>query len=535
MSSTYSTSLLLELIGNGDQSGTWGSTTNNNLGNLIEQAITGVQTVNFATDANRTLTNFNGALDEARNAVLVITTSVSLTGTRQVVAPLVNKQYVVYNNTGYTITFGGTSGGVVTIPNGMVTAVYCDSTNFVAGINGVPGNWTVNGNSTINGNETVKGNIAASSAVFVGSISGTTLTVTSVTSGTIATGQYLNGLGVTPGTTISSGSGSSWVITPSQTVSSTTITANGIVNAGAFVGDGTYLTGTAPNLNIGGNAATATFATSAGTTSNFTGVANPPSGGTGLTSVPLNYLVSGNTTYPFNTVAPGTAGNVPLSTTYGAATFVAGIAAGTMTVASISSGTLTEGATIAGTGVTGGTTINQLTSAGSAAATKTYVSGGAVGANTITLNSVTSVVVGQLVIGTGVPNSTFVQSIFGSQITLSKNLTVQAAGTYNFYTPGGVGTYQTTPTQTVSSGTTITATNGTYFTSQPLNWDNVAGKPTNISYWTNDSHYMNEATGGGSAYGNANPAVTSVYLSRSGITAVLSVGTQCNCNCACDC
>jgi len=48
MSSTYSTSLLLELIGNGDQSGTWGSTTNNNLGNLIEQAITGAQTINFA-------------------------------------------------------------------------------------------------------------------------------------------------------------------------------------------------------------------------------------------------------------------------------------------------------------------------------------------------------------------------------------------------------------------------------------------------------------------------------------------------------
>ena len=533
MSSTYSTSLLLELIGNGDQSGTWGATTNNNLGTLIEQAITGVQTVNFATDANRTLTNFNGASDEARNAVLVITASVTLTATRQIIAPLVNKQYVVYNNTGYTTTIGASTGAVVTIPNGMVTAVYCNGTDFVAGINGVPGNFSVAGNSTVTGTQTVGGNITASSAVFVGSISGTTLTVTSVTSGTIATGQYLNGLGVTPGTTISSGSGTSWVITPSQTVSSTTITSNGIVNAGAFVGDGTYLTGTAANLNIGGNATTATFATTAGGTSSFTGVANPPSGGTGLTSIPLNYLVSGNVQYPFNTVAPGTAGNIPLSTTYGAATFVAGIAAGTMTVASLSSGTLTENAVIAGTGVTGGTTINQITSSGASVTTKTYASGGAIGANTITLNSVNLVVVGQLITGTGVPNNTFVQSIFSNQITLTRVLTVQAAGSYIFYTPGGLGTYTTTPSQTVSSGTTMTATNGTYFTSQPLNWGNVAGKPTAVSYWPNDSHYMNEASGSGSEYGNYYPHITSVSLSRSGTTAVLSVGT--NCNCICDC
>jgi hypothetical protein len=39
MASTYSTNLALELIGTGEQSGTWGTTTNNNLGTLLEQAI----------------------------------------------------------------------------------------------------------------------------------------------------------------------------------------------------------------------------------------------------------------------------------------------------------------------------------------------------------------------------------------------------------------------------------------------------------------------------------------------------------------
>ena len=48
MPSTYSTSLKLELIGNGEQTGTWGQTTNNNLGTLIEQAITGEQSQKMA-------------------------------------------------------------------------------------------------------------------------------------------------------------------------------------------------------------------------------------------------------------------------------------------------------------------------------------------------------------------------------------------------------------------------------------------------------------------------------------------------------
>ena len=59
MASTYSTNLALELIGTGDQSGTWGTTTNTNLGTLIEQAISGVVTQAMA-DANQTITIPNG-------------------------------------------------------------------------------------------------------------------------------------------------------------------------------------------------------------------------------------------------------------------------------------------------------------------------------------------------------------------------------------------------------------------------------------------------------------------------------------------
>ena len=55
-------------------------------------------------------------------------------------------------------------------------------------------------------------------------ISGTTLTVGSLASGTIIAGMVLTGTGVTAGTYIVSGSGSSWVVSASQTVASTTIT-----------------------------------------------------------------------------------------------------------------------------------------------------------------------------------------------------------------------------------------------------------------------------------------------------------------------
>ena len=91
--STYSTSLRLELIANGAQVGNWGDTTNNNLGTLLEQAITGVTTITMV-DADYTLSNLNGTSDEARNAVLVV--GGANTAIKNLIAPLVEKTYWVY-------------------------------------------------------------------------------------------------------------------------------------------------------------------------------------------------------------------------------------------------------------------------------------------------------------------------------------------------------------------------------------------------------------------------------------------------------
>lgn len=111
MASTFSTSLRLELIGDGDQSGIWGQTTNSNLGTLIEQAISGVQNITML-DATYTLSNYNGVADEARNTVLVL--DGTLTQQRNLVAPLVEKTYNVKNATsgGFGVQIVGSSGTV---------------------------------------------------------------------------------------------------------------------------------------------------------------------------------------------------------------------------------------------------------------------------------------------------------------------------------------------------------------------------------------------------------------------------------------
>jgi hypothetical protein len=154
MPSTYSPDLRIELIANGEQSGTWGNTTNNNLGTLIEQAIAGVGTINIAGLTNYTLTALNGASDQARNAVLVFTGA--LTSNCNVVAPSAQKLYVVSNQTtgGFNVNVETSSGTGVTVLPGTNQLIYCDGTNFytAVNVNNVNGNLTVSGSVTIGGN-----------------------------------------------------------------------------------------------------------------------------------------------------------------------------------------------------------------------------------------------------------------------------------------------------------------------------------------------------------------------------------------------
>ncbi len=130
MASTYSDKLRIELISAGDQSGTWGDTTNANLGTLIEESIAGVASVAMG-DANQTLTANNGVTDEARKMVLKLTGT--LTATRQVIVPSKEKIYVVHNAATGGKVHVKTSGATgVEVSPGFKTILYCDGTTVIS-------------------------------------------------------------------------------------------------------------------------------------------------------------------------------------------------------------------------------------------------------------------------------------------------------------------------------------------------------------------------------------------------------------------
>lgn len=168
MPSTYSPNLRIELIGNGEQTGTWGSTTNNNLGNLVESAIASHLTFDIAGSTVKYLQALNGVDDQARKMAV---TFIGATANFRVYVPPAQKVYIFRNDTEYaaeiatstapngTTKTGGTT--MVTIPAGRTAWVFCDTTNNVR--NAVD---HIDGDLSVAGSLGVTGAIAADSMVL---------------------------------------------------------------------------------------------------------------------------------------------------------------------------------------------------------------------------------------------------------------------------------------------------------------------------------------------------------------------------------
>jgi hypothetical protein len=133
MSSTYSTNLALELIGAGDQAGNWGSTTNTNLGTLLEQAISGYTTQAVVTGTDVTLAITNGASATARNMFI------ELTGTggasTNLIVPANKKLYFIYNNStgAVTVKVSGQTG--VSVPAAAKIVLVSNGTDIITATN----------------------------------------------------------------------------------------------------------------------------------------------------------------------------------------------------------------------------------------------------------------------------------------------------------------------------------------------------------------------------------------------------------------
>ena len=214
MASTYSPDLRIELIGPGEQAGTWNTTTNTNLGTLIEDAIAGYISVSV-TSANQAFTASNGVADQSRNATIALTTTTA--ANFAVYAPPAAKQYVIYNTTAYVATIynstvlgNTTAAGLgVAVAAGKKIAIFSDGTNF--------------------------------REVEVSTFAGVLPVVNGGTGVTTSTGT---------GNTVLSNSPT--LVTPALGTPTALV--------------GTNITGTAAALSIGGNAATATTATTATST-----------------------------------------------------------------------------------------------------------------------------------------------------------------------------------------------------------------------------------------------------------------------------
>ena len=133
MSSTYSTNLAIELMGAGEQAGNWGSTTNSNLGTLIEQAISGYTTQAVVTGTDTTITIPSGATGVARNMFL------ELTGTggasTNLIVPANKKLYFIFNNStgAVTVKVSGQTG--VSVPAAAKMVLVSNGTDIVVATN----------------------------------------------------------------------------------------------------------------------------------------------------------------------------------------------------------------------------------------------------------------------------------------------------------------------------------------------------------------------------------------------------------------
>ena len=320
MPSNYNNALRLEIIDNGEQAGNWGTTTNTNLGTLLVQAITGVESIPMI--GSTTLTIGNGVADQARNAVLVLTGT--LASAADLIIPAVEKVYFVKNSTsgGQIVTVKTSSGTGVAIANGYTQCVYCDGTDTYvatqainpavppgtvssvgvdAGSTGLlfsgsssqtivnSGTFTFGGTLAVGNGGTGRSSLPSSSNFLISN--GTSYSPGSVTSGNAIDVQYtggnlqVNNLGVTS-LTAASGSG----ITVNQSTGNIIISGSGGGTGGvpSFSGGTTGLTpntATSSAITLGGILVVANGGTGAQTltgyvkgtgTNSLTGVSTIP-------------------------------------------------------------------------------------------------------------------------------------------------------------------------------------------------------------------------------------------------------------------
>jgi hypothetical protein len=280
MASTYS-NLKIELMGTGDQSGTWGTTTNTNLGTAIEEAITGTADVSFSSaDVTLTLSNTNTA-QTARNLRLNLTGTVG--AAQNLIVPSIEKQYIINNTLGYAITVKNSTGTGVAVPAGKSMIVFNTGSNVVEVVTAL-----------------------ATGTVIPVANGGTGASTATITSFNNITGYTASGAtGTTSSNLVFAASptltGTPLAPTAAPGTSTTQIASTAFVGAAVTAATGSLGTMSTQNANA--------VAITGGTITGITDLA-VADGGTGASTLSANAVLLGNGTSALQTVAPSTSGNV---------------------------------------------------------------------------------------------------------------------------------------------------------------------------------------------------------------------------------
>ena len=185
MASTYTVNSGIEKPGSGEQSGTWGTTTNTNF-DIIDRVLNGVGTLTL-TGTTTTLTTSDGALSDGHYKVLVLGGSPSGTNTVTISPNDQSKMYLVNNTTNQSVVFTQGSGGNVTIPASTSKWIYADGAGSGAQVRVLPNEVVEDSSPQLGGNLDLNSN----DITGTGDINTTgTLTVTgAISSGAIGTGS----------------------------------------------------------------------------------------------------------------------------------------------------------------------------------------------------------------------------------------------------------------------------------------------------------------------------------------------------------
>jgi hypothetical protein len=225
----YSDILRIDLIATGTQAGVWGTTTNTNLGTIIEDAIAGYVAVSV-TSANQAFTIVDGAADEARNAMIRLTTTTA--ANFAVYAPPVSKSYVIQNGSAYAATIynstvaGNTTaaGAGVAIPAGKTMTVWSNGTDFLVQNSHVIG--TVVGNVTGDLTGNVTGNVAGTLTGVIASTTTATTQAPGTNNTTVATTAFVQAATTALGLGTMSTQNANAVAITGGTITGTTVNSN---------------------------------------------------------------------------------------------------------------------------------------------------------------------------------------------------------------------------------------------------------------------------------------------------------------------